>query len=276
MWQCRMWQCLEWQSAVMARRKVPKPYLATAQPLAIAHRGFSPGGLENSLAAFRAARDLGYQYVETDLNATCDGVALVFHDSTLERTTDQRGTIAELPYSVVRQARIGGREPIATLTEFLAALPTTRFNIDVKDAGSVGPLVAAIEELGLHERVCIASFSERRRRRVLTQLSRPVASSPGKWLLVTYFLLSPWVPGALTRSLMRSVDVLQIPRYYKGRTLVTETQVRRAHRLGLKIHVWTIDDPAHMHELFDLGVDGIMTDRADILADVMRQRGYWA
>lgn len=260
----------------MVQPKAPKPYLGDAHPLAIAHRGFSQGGLENSLKAFRAASGLGYQYVETDINTTSDGVAVVFHDSTLDRTTDQVGTISELPYAVVRQARIGGREPIATLNEFFAAQPTMRFNIDVKDAGSVEPLVKAIEELGLHERVCVASFSERRRRRVLAQLSYPVASSPGQWLLVTYFLFSPWLPKAFIRSMMGTVDVLQIPRSFRGLTLVTGAKVRRAHGLGLKVHVWTIDDAAQMHELFDLGVDGIMTDRADILAEVMRQRGYWA
>ena len=260
----------------MAQSKAPKPYLAGPQPLAISHRGFSQGGLENSLAAFKAASELGYKYVETDINTTSDGVAVVFHDPTLGRTTDQDGTISELPYSVVCQARIGGREPIVTLNEFFAALPTTRFNIDVKDAGSVAPLVDAIEELGLHERVCVASFSERRRRQVLAQLSRPVASSPGRWLLVTYFLFSPWLPKAFIRSMMRTVDVLQIPRSFKGLALVTAARVRRAHGLGLKVHVWTINDSAQMHELFDLGGDGVMTERADVLAEVMRQRGYWA
>lgn len=258
----------------MTQQKV-LPYLDSAHPLAIAHRGFSRDGLENSLVAFQAALELGYQYVETDLNTTSDGVAMVFHDSTLDRTTDRGGAIAELPYAEVEKARIGGREPIATLPEFVAALPAARFNIDVKDAGSVAPLVRVIEEAGLHERICVASFSERRRRQVLAGLSRPVASSPGKSLLAAYFFLSPWLPAFLTRALMRGVNVLQIPRRHNRLELVTAKTVARAHSLGLKVHVWTIDEPAEMHELFNLGVDGIMTDRADLLAGVMRERGYW-
>ncbi len=253
----------------------PKPYLDSAHPVAIAHRGHSQNGLENSLTAFKAALELGYQYVETDVNTTADGVALVFHDSTLERTTDKNGTIAQLPYAEVREARIGGREPIATLDEFVRALPDARLNLDVKDAGSVAPMIRAIEAHGLHDRVCIASFSEKRRRQVLAGLSRPVASSPGKWLMAAYFLLSPWLPGRVIRRLMGSVDVLQIPTQSGVLKLVTAASVRRAHRLGLKVHVWTINDPAQMHELFDLGVDGVMTDRADLLAQVMRERGYW-
>ncbi|ALV46711.1 glycerophosphodiester phosphodiesterase [Arthrobacter alpinus] len=255
--------------------KTVKPYLASQEPLAIAHRGYSREGLENSLKAFRAALELGYHYVETDINSTADGVAVVFHDSTLDRTTDQKGSISELPWSKVSTARIGGTEPIATLDEFFAALPTARFNIDVKDAGSVAPLVSAIERYSLHDRVCIASFSDRRRRKVLAGLTRPAASSPGKRLLMAYFFLEAWLPKVMLRALMRRVDVLQIPRSFKKLELVTEAKVRRAHGLGLKVHVWTIDDPAQMHELFDLGVDGIMTDRSDLLAEVMRQRGYW-
>lgn len=252
------------------------PYLDSRHPLAIAHRGFSQEGLENSLTAFQGALDLGYNYVETDLNTTADGVTVVFHDSTLDRTTDREGVIADLSHADVALARIGGREPIATLREFVTAFPTARFNIDVKDAGSVTTLISVIEEFGLHERVCVASFSERRRRQVLAGLSRATASSPGKWLLVAYFLLSPWLPGFLIRRLMRGTQVLQIPRRFKGLELVTAKRVQRAHRLGLKVHVWTINNAAEMDALFDVGVDGLMTDRADLLATVMRQRGYWA
>lgn len=259
----------------MNRNSSPKPYLDSSHPVAIAHRGYSEEGLENSLKAFKAARELGYLYLETDVNTTADGVTMVSHDPTLDRTTDRNGKIAQLPYSYVREARIGGQEPIATLEEFVTALPDARLNIDVKDAGSVEPMIQAIEKYGLHDRVCVASFSEKRRRQVLAGLSRPIASSPGKWLLVSYFLLSPWLPAPLIRRMMGSVDVLQIPDHFKGLTLVTAGTVRRAHALGLKMHVWTINEPAKMHELFDLGVDGVMTDRADLLAQVMRERGYW-
>lgn len=252
-----------------------QPYLTPGQPLAIAHRGFSREGLENSLTAFQAAVEMGFSHVETDLTTTADGVTLAFHDPTLDRTTNQSGAIAQLPYAKVRQARIGGREPIATLRELFTALPGTYFNLDVKDAGSIAPLAALIEELGLHGRVCVTSFSERRRRRVLAMLSRPVTSSPGKILLIAYFAVSPWLPRFLVRVLMRSVDVLQIPASYKGLPLATPKNIDRARSLGLHVHVWTIDEPAHMHALLDMGVDGIMTDRADLLVEVMEQRGHW-
>ncbi len=252
-----------------------KPYLDSPVPLAISHRGFCPDGGENTLPAFRAALGLGYRYLETDINTTSDGVTLVFHDPTLDRITDRGGTVAELPYAVVKQALIGGRERITTLRELFEALPGANFNIDVKDAGSAATLAALVEEFGLHDRVCVTSFSDSRRRQVLSRLSRPVANAPGKKLLVAYFALQGWMPAPVLRAMMRQVDVLQIPCRYKKAELVTRRSVARAHRLGLQMHIWTINDPAEMNRLLDLGVDGIMTDRADLLAAVMRERGYW-
>lgn len=259
----------------MAWRRTPKPYLASATPVAIAHRGFSRDGLENSLPAFIAAQDMGFKYLETDVNTTADGVTVVFHDASLDRVTDQGGLIAKLPYAVVREARIAGREPIATLAELVSALPHAKFNIDVKDAGSVVPLAETIELFGIHDRVCVASFSDKRRRAVLARLSKPVASAPGMNLMAIFVLFGPILPRPLLARLMRDVDVLQIPRRYRGIPVATARVVARAHSLGLKVHVWTINESTEMHELFDMGVDGVITDRADLLAAVMRERGYW-
>ena len=253
----------------------PLPYLDSATPVAIAHRGFSTEGLENSLPAFRAAVRLGYGYVETDVHTTADGVALVFHDPTLDRVTDVHGSIAALTAAQVAAARINGREPIPTLAELVTALPGVRINLDVKDDASVATVAAAIEKYRLHERVCVASFSDRRRRAVLRRLSRRTASSAGRGCTAAFVLLGPWLPQRLMRWLLRDVDCLQVPLTYRSIRVVTPHAIARAHALGLKVHVWTINAPAMMHRLFDMGVDGVMTDRADVLAAVMRERGYW-
>ncbi len=253
-----------------------KPFLASDVPVAFAHRGFSRCGLENSLPAFRAAVGLGFSYLETDVRTTADGVLLVFHDATLARVTDAEGDISALTAEQVSRARIGGTEAILTFAELVAALPGIRMNLDVKDEGSVPALARAIEEFGLHERVCVASFSDRRRRAVLKRLSRPVVSSAGRTLLAAFVFLGPWLPHPLLRRILRDVDCIQVPVSYRGIRVVTGKSVARAHTLGLKLHVWTINDAAQMHALFELGVDGIMTDRADLLAGVMQERGYWA
>lgn len=243
--------------------------------IAMAHRGFSLDGLENSMSAFRAAVDLGYRYLEMDVHTTADGVLLVFHDPSLDRVTDGQGRIARLPAGTVARARIGGVEPIPLFEEMVRAFPDVRLNLDVKDWNSVPGLAAAIERHGVHDQVLIASFSDRRRRAVVKQLSRPVAASAGMMTNALFTMLGPVLPAPVIRRALRGVHALQVPVSYAGVRVVTPAFLRRAHRHGLQVHVWTINDPAEMHRLLDLGVDGIVTDRADLLKQVLQDRGQW-
>ncbi|MDQ0771140.1 glycerophosphoryl diester phosphodiesterase [Pseudarthrobacter defluvii] len=248
-------------------------------PIAMAHRGFSAEGLENSMAAFRAGIELGYRYLETDVHTTSDGVLLLFHDETLDRVTDGNGRVAELPAAEVAKARISGREPIPTFDELVTELPDARLNLDVKDWGSVRATADAIERHQAHHRVLVTSFSDRRRRAVLKLLSQPVASSAGVASNALFTLLGPVLPRAVFRRLMRrvlrDVHALQVPVRYGRVPVVTAGFIRRAHDLDLVVHVWTINEVAEMHRLLHLGVDGIVTDRADLLRDVLQSRGQW-
>lgn len=248
-------------------------------PIAMAHRGFSGEGLENSMAAFRAGVELGFRYLETDVHTTSDGVLLLFHDETLDRVTDGNGRVAELPAAEVAKARINGREPIPTFDELVTRLPDARLNLDVKDWGSVRSTAAAIERHQVHHRVLVTSFSDRRRRAVLKLLSQPVASSAGVASTALFTLLGPVLPRPAFRRLMhrtlRDVHALQVPVRYGRIPVVTAGFIRRAHDLGLVVHVWTINEEAEMRRLLQLGVDGIVTDRADVLRDVLRARGQW-
>ncbi len=245
----------------------------------MAHRGFSRDGLENSMAAFRDAVALGYTFLETDVHTTADGVLLLFHDETLDRVTDGRGRISRLSAEAVARARIGGTEPIPLFEDLVTEFPDVRLNLDVKDWNSVATVAAAIERHGLHDRVLIASFSDRRRRAVLRRLSRPAASSAGMASIALFLLLGPVLPDVLLRRAaartLRGVHALQVPVRYGAVTVVTSGFVRRAHRNGLQVHVWTINEAAEMHRLLDLGVDGIVTDRADTLKAVLQDRGRW-
>lgn len=231
------------------------------------------------MAAFGAAVALGFRHLETDVHTTADGILVLFHDETLDRVTDGSGRISELTGETVARARIGGTEPIPLFEELVAAFPDVRLNLDVKDWNSVDTLAAAIERYRLHDRVLIASFSDRRRRAVLKQLSRPAASSAGTASNALFVMLGPVLPAPLmsllARRILAGVHALQVPVRYGAVTVVTSGFVRRAHRQGLHVHVWTINEPAEMHRLLDLGVDGIVTDRADVLKDVLRERGQW-
>ncbi|HSU02915.1 MAG TPA: glycerophosphodiester phosphodiesterase [Nocardioides sp.] len=260
-----------------APRPPASPFLDSPRPLAFAHRGgaYHPEieGLENTLAAFRHAVDLGYAYLETDVHVTSDGVLLAFHDTVLDRVTDRTGSIADATYAEVQRALIGGSEPVPTLVELFDAFPHARFNIDLKSDGSVEALARFIEERDAWDRVLVGCFSGRRMEAFRRRTGGRVATSAHP-LEVAAFVLSP--SARLARLLTRGRPVaLQVPHRWGPVTVVSQRLVRRAHAVGVQVHVWTIDDPIEMNTLLDRGVDGIMTDRTDILRDVLRTRGQW-
>jgi glycerophosphoryl diester phosphodiesterase len=252
------------------------PYLDDpAGVIAFAHRGGARHpeipGIENTLAAFEHAVALGYTYLETDVHATSDGVLLAFHDPHLDRVTDLRGVIYEQPYVDVAAAVIAGQHSIPRLEDLMEHFPQARFNIDIKSRGANEPLARLIERTGAYDRVLIGSFDEAVIRTFRRRLTRPVATASGP-VAVAAMRFGPRVP----RLLHDGGVAMQVPHRYRGRlTMITPGFVRRAHRAGRHVHAWTIDDPAEMHTLLDMGVDGIFTDRTDVLREVLVERGEW-
>ena len=246
-----------------------RDFLDLPRPHAFAHRGGAAHYPENSWRAFEHAVSLGYSYLETDVNATADGVLVAFHDRTLDRVTDRGGRICQLPYREVSAARIGGTDPIPLLEDLLGAWPGTRFNIDVKDEPAVRPLAEVLGRANAWDRVCITSFSARRLGAVRRALPRPVcmATSP---LGVAALRLGTPRRATVARLRRSAVRCTQIPI-----RVATESYVRRAHAAGLQVHVWTVNDREVMASLLDLGVDGIMTDETEALRDVLAARSQW-
>jgi glycerophosphoryl diester phosphodiesterase len=245
--------------------------------LAFAHRGgaYHPEieGLENTLAAFRHAVALGYDYLETDVHVTRDGYLLAFHDSVLDRVSDREGEIARTTYAEVREALVGGREAVPTLGLLFDEFPDVRFNIDLKSDGAVPVLAHFIEARDVWDRVLVGSFSLRRIRtfRRLTRGRVPTAASPVE---VACFLLVP--SGRLADRLTgRRVAAFQVPHRSGPLVVAGRALVRRAHAAGKHVHVWTVDDPTEMRDLLDRGVDGLFTDRTDLLKEVLVERGQW-
>ncbi|BBH16012.1 glycerophosphoryl diester phosphodiesterase [Nocardioides baekrokdamisoli] len=249
--------------------------------LAFAHRGGATHpeivGLENTLAAFQHAYDLGYRYFETDVHASIDGVLFAFHDDELDRVTDGSGRLAELPSGTIGQARVGGRHAIPTLAELVDAFPDVTFNVDIKADDATGPLADLVTRRQLSGRVIVGSFSSARLRRFrrLTAGQVPTSADPRE---VAAFVLCP---SPLVARLLRALPcvALQVPVHtsIRGRRVevVTRRFVRNAHAAGKHVHVWTIDEPTEMERLIALGVDGIMTDRTDLLKDVLITHGLW-
>jgi glycerophosphoryl diester phosphodiesterase len=246
------------------------PYLDHGLPLAFAHRGGAGDWPENTLPAFEGAVALGFRHLETDVHVTRDGVLLAFHDDHLDRVTDRTGRIADLPWSEVKTARVDGREPIPRLDELLDAWPDICFNIDPKHDRSVEPLAQAIERAGAIDRVCIGSFSDRRIARLRGLLGPRLCTALGPTGVARLRAAAYGLPAGRFRA-----PCVQVPPGHGSVALVDERFVRAAHHHQVQVHVWTIDEPDEMHRLLDLGVDGIMTDRPQVLKDVLVSRGVW-
>ena len=248
----------------------PFPFLDHPGPIPFAHRGGASEAPENTLPAFEHAVQLGYRYLETDVHATADGVLVAFHDDRLDRVTDMQGRIDELPWSEVSRARVDGREPIPLLEDVLGTWPEVRVNIDPKADSSVDPLIETLRRTGSIDRVCIGAFSDDRIDRVRAGLGDRLCTGMGPDELVG--LIRAFQGEEVT---FRSQAAQIPPVDPKGRPLATPELIEVAHRHGIVVHVWTIDDPDEMGRLLDIGVDGIMTDRPAVLREVFEARGIW-
>jgi glycerophosphoryl diester phosphodiesterase len=248
------------------------PFLDWPQPIPFAHRGGAAEvGGENTLAAFGRAVAMGYRYLETDGRITSDGVLLAFHDERLDRVTDLTGRLEDRPWSEVRHAKVGPEgDAITTMEALLDAFPDGRFNIDPKMDAAVPPLVEALRRTNSWDRVNVAAFSDRRLLQLRRAAGRPVCTSMGPAAIGRLRLAGFGVPVGPF-----SAACVQVPLTYKARTLVDGRFVNSAARRGIPVHVWTIDEPAEIHRLLDLGVGGIMTDRPSVLKQVLEERGQW-
>lgn len=247
-----------------------------AGPIAMAHRGGADHpdlvGRENTLAAFRHAVDLGYTYLETDVQVTRDGALAAFHDNVLDRVTDATGPIASISSADLAQVRIAGTDPVPLLADLLEELPGTRFNIDLKSDAAAPVLAELLSATGAADRVCVGSFSGRRLRQFRLLTGGLVATSAAPGEVAAFLQPSATLARRLTHG---RVAALQVPARYGPLPVVTAGVVRRAHAAGAQVHVWTINEVAEMNRLLDLGVDGLITDRTDLLKEVLEDRGLW-
>ena len=253
------------------------PYLAAAPPVPIAHRGGSAVWPQNTMAAFSDAAGLGYRHLETDVQATVDGVLAISHDDVLAPVADRDGRISEMTWSEVSQVRVDG-EPIPRLEELLDAFVDVRISIDPKTDAATEPLIAALRRPGVLDRVCIGSFSDARLTRVNQAFGDAVCLSLCPREIARLALLSTLgVPARSGRRHGRPFRgrIASIPLRQGPVPLATPRLIDYTHRVGLAVHVWTIDDAAEMERLLDIGVDGIMTDEPKLLLDVMKARNVW-
>ncbi len=249
------------------------PYFSPGGIHVFAHRGLCLAGIqENSLDAFEAAISAGATHIETDVQATSDGIAVLFHDDNLERIAGLKLDISELGLAELRKLN-AATSLIPTLDEALIAFPKARFNLDIKRANAVAPTVAALIEQGAADRVLVSSFSEARRKAALGALAnagfRTATSAGMTKILALYICVRLGWLGAF-KALSRDIDALQIPFDQKGLALTHPRLLRYATECGVRVHYWVVNDAAKMHELVALGASGIVTDRADVAVSELR------
>lgn len=260
-----------------------KPYLDLPSPWLVAHRGGGGIAPQNTLPAFDRAVSLGADCIETDVHLSRDGVVMVFHDDETAALTGEPGTI-----EARTAAEIASLDPafsfsddggvsfplrgtgvrVPTLAEVLRRYPRMRFNVDAKpdDAALAEALARVIREARAEDRTCVGSFFD-------VQAERLGALLPGVCRFLPQEAATRHVmaakAGAAPVGLPGGYEVADLPARMGDLTVVDRPVVEHFHRLGIPVHVWTVDDEDEMRALLALGVDGIVTDRPDVLARVL-------
>lgn len=238
------------------------------RPVGYAHRGFALDGAENTMRAFRAAYQLGFRQLETDIRLTADGVPVLFHDPVLDRLTNQTGLLRRRSWPELAELKVTGAEPIPRLTELLTEFADCFINLDLKVDEAIGPTLDALRQTGAFHRVRVASFAHRRLLTIRQAAGPAVASA------LTPAEVAALLAGRTDRLPLGTDLAAQIP-VPPGPSRLLPRLIRQAHRHGIQVHAWTVNDPARQRWLLDLGVDAIITDRVDLLRTVLIERRQW-
>lgn len=264
-------------------RGLGHPYFALPPPWLVAHRGGSLLAPENTLVAFANAEALGAVALETDVRLSRDGEVMVFHDAETSRITGQPGTIEGRTRAEIEALDAGfnftpdgGRSfpyrgrgvTIPTLAALLERFPRLRVNLEAK--GDEPALAEAIARLlrgaRREETACVGAAAWRqaaRLRRLLPEYARYLSTLAAVPHVLAGLgpLPAAWAPGGY--------DLAALPSRYAGLQLVSQRLVSYFHARGMAVQVWTVDREEEMRRLLAAGVDGIMSDRPDLLAKVL-------
>lgn len=266
----------------MSRKK--RAYLTHERPLFFAHRGGAKLAPENTVAAFENGVALGADALELDIQTTREGELVVIHDATVDRTTNGTGPVSAFTLDELRKLDAGYRftpdegqtypfrekgHTIPTLSEVFERFPTLRVNIDLKESSAVRErrLWELIRKMRVEERVLVASGDLHEPILRFRHFSGGRVATSASEKEIRTFVLTHFARA--TRLLRPAYDALQVPETHRSVRVVSPSMVEAAHRLGLEVHVWTVDERETMERLLSWGVDGIMTDRPDVLAEVM-------
>jgi glycerophosphoryl diester phosphodiesterase len=276
--------------ALLAEPSPQHPFLAqfNRHPLVMAHQGGNGLWPDNTLYAFEQAVALGVDVLEMDIHSTADGVLVVIHDSTVDRTTDGSGAVHDLTFAELQTLDAGyrwtaGDAPgselgetfpyrgqgitVPALEEVFVAFPEMPMNIEIKQAepSIAAPLCQLIREHGMASRVLVVSFHEEATHEFRDACPEVVTGTTQNEVIALFALSKLFLEAAYSPV----AGAVQVPEYRSGLHVITRRFVDAAHERGLQVHAWTINDEADMRRLTDLGVDGIITDYPDRLLQVL-------
>ncbi len=250
-------------------------FFRPGSPIGIAHRGSRLLWPENTLTAFSGAADLGCRFFETDVRVTADGVLVCFHDPRLERTTNGTGALVDLRWEDLARLDAGHHHRlhqgfpfrgtgirVPRLADLVTEFPYAGLVVDLKADGTEEPLVELVTELAIGDRIVVGSFSDRRLRRFRALTEGATSAGPEE-------ILRALIGGTFGRLLDGPARAFQVPVSWYGVPVVTSRFLHAVHGAGKLVHVWTVNSPPEMRRLLDLGVDGIITDRPDLLAPLL-------
>jgi glycerophosphoryl diester phosphodiesterase len=271
------------------------PYFLNSKIVVLAHRGGTVP-TENTIEAFQVAVDAGADIIETDIRATKDGIAVLFHDELIERVVDwefgrqyeevfeesdhkwdemagKKGPVVqEFTWDQLKAFHLRGATRVTTLAEALTAFPKMKFNIDVKAKEAIPDLVATVEKLKAHDRVLVSSFSNKRRLKALKQFTSPVATSGSASVVIKVWLICLFgLPTSMLSKVLKNIGALQIPRRMSLIKLDSPRFMKKVTATGTQLHYWTINDPKEIIELALLGASGIVTDVPELAVQTLRK-----
>nr|WP_289037505.1 glycerophosphodiester phosphodiesterase [uncultured Allobacillus sp.] len=261
------------------------------KPLVIAHQGGEHLRPSNTMIAFEHATELGADVLETDIHISKDGYLIAIHDPTVDRTTDGTGRVADYTLKELKQLDAGyyfeknGKHPyrgrgiqLITIEELFQRFPNMRFVLEIKDTNPsnqidtlIKRLVHLINTYEMRDQVLIGSFDQQIVNQFRAEAGPGVVTSGGRNEVKKFVVFNKFFMKNFYRP---QVEALQIPQAESGFDLTTSSIVEGAKRIGMRLHYWTVNDPKDMRSLIENGADGIITDRPDLLIDLLNELGY--
>ena len=230
--------------------------------IGLSHRGNSKKFIENSFEAFNSVIQMGFKYIETDLRMTLDREVIAFHDSDLKRLFNLDLKVKDLTFNEINNLFKEKKCSLLTFEDALKKFPEVHFNIDLKVKEVIEDSIKIVADLNGFDRVCFASFHSSHTEKVLQQNQNAIISMGMKDVVLF----------KLFKINNKKIKIMQIPLRWKGINILTRNLIKKADKINLLVHAWTINDRETINNLIDAGVNGIVTDEPELLMEIMKER----